>query len=206
MSRFDQRIVLVRHGETEWSLSRRHTSVTDLPLTEGGRQEAERVGDALVGRRFALVLSSPLRRARDTARLAGFGEQVELDPDLLEWRYGRYEGRTTAEIWKEAPGWTVFTHPCPDGETAEQVAARVDRVIARLRQASGDVALFAHGHVLRVLGARWLGLDPRAGRHLVLSTGTVSVLGYEHEAPAILSWNAPVLPEPSPVEPTLKTS
>lgn len=186
-------VVLVRHGETEWSRTRRHTSFTDLPLTEQGRREAGRLKPLLAARAFGLALSSPRLRALETAELAGFGGRVQTEPDLTEWHYGQYEGLTTADIRRTVPGWTVFTHPCPGGETAEQVAARVDRVIARVRGVEGAVLLFAHAHVLRVLAARWLDLDPRAGRHLVVNTGMVSLLGYEHDYPAILSWNVPAL-------------
>lgn len=186
-----RQVVLVRHGETEWSRTRRHTSFTDLPLTEAGRGEAGQLKPVLLRWKFALVLSSPRQRALDTARLAGFGDSVQVEQDLVEWNYGDYEGLTTPEIRQSVPGWTVFTHPSPGGETDGQVAARVDRVIARLRQAGGPVLLFAHAHVLRVLAARWLGQEPRFGRHLLLRTGTLSVLGEEHGAPAILSWNLP---------------
>jgi len=139
---------------------------------------------------FTLVLSSPLQRALETCRIAGLGDRAELEPDLVEWNYGEYEGKTTAEIRKTAPGWTVFSHPSPGGETPEQVAARVDRVIARARAAAGDVALFAHGHVLRVLVARWAELDPRMAKHFLLDVGTISVLGWERDTPAIQLWNS----------------
>lgn len=192
MSNFEQQVILARHGETEWSRSQKHTSVTDVSLTDLGRHQAERLKPVLAKWTFALVFSSPRRRALDTARLAGQEALLRVEPDLQEWRYGRYEGLTTPEIRESVPDWTVFTHPCPDGETADQVAARVDRVIALVRKAEGPVALFAHAHVLRVLTARWLGLAPREGRHFVLRTGTLSVLGYERETPAILTWNLPV--------------
>ena len=182
---------LVRHGETEWSANGKHTSFTDLPLTERGREEAGLVKTRLGGRRFALVLSSPRIRALETARLAGFAEQVETDDDLVEWNYGVYEGRTTAEIRESEPGWSVWTSDIPEGETAAQVAARVERVIARVRAAEGDVLLFAHRHVLRVLAARWLDLPPTEGRHLALDTATISILGWEREDPAIERWNDP---------------
>jgi probable phosphoglycerate mutase len=139
---------------------------------------------------LALVLSSPLQRALETCRIAGLGDRVEIEPDLVEWNYGEYEGKTTAEIRKAVPDWTVFSHPSPGGETPEQVAARVDRVIARARAAGGDVALFAHGHVLRVLTARWIDLDPRMGKHFLLRVGTLSVLGWERDTPAIDLWNS----------------
>ena len=178
---------LIRHGETEWSLSGAHTSRTDLPLTAEGERRARALGERLRGKQFALVLSSPMRRALETARLAGF--EPEITPDLREWDYGEYEGLTTPQIQKSAPGWTIWTGTPPGGETAEQVAARADRVIARALQAGGDVAFFAHGHVLRVIGARWVGLEPQGGRYFALSTGSVSVLGWERETRVIETWN-----------------
>jgi probable phosphoglycerate mutase len=182
---------LVRHGETEWSKSGQHTGLTDVPLTDAGRAQARRLRRGLGRRKFAFVLSSPMSRALETARLAGFGDRIQVDPELHEWNYGRYEGLTTTEIQKTVPGWTVWTHPIPGGETADEVAARVDRVIARVRTAPGDVALFAHGHVLRVLTARWLGLPPTDGRLLALGTATVSVLGWERETAVVERWNEP---------------
>lgn len=184
------KVVIARHGETEWSQAWKHTSYTDIPLTENGRDRAKSLAPEMKKWKFSLVLSSPLIRALETCRIAGLGDQAELEPDLVEWNYGAYEGITTAEIRKTVPGWTVFSHPSPGGETAEEVAQRVDRVIARARNAGGDVALFAHGHVLRVLTARWLGLDPRMGKHFILSTGTISVLGWERDTPALELWNA----------------
>lgn len=168
----------------------KHTSYTDLPLTENGRARATSLVEPMAAFDFAHVFSSPLLRALETCRIAGLGERAEVDPDLVEWNYGEYEGITTAEIRKTVPGWTVFSHPSPGGESAEEVATRVDRVIERARAADGDVALFAHGHVLRVLTARWLGLDPRMGKHFVLRTGTLSVLGWERDTPALQLWNA----------------
>jgi broad specificity phosphatase PhoE len=185
-------IVLVRHGETEWSRDRRHTGRTDIPLTEAGRREAEELRDALTEWSFARVLSSPLARALDTCRLAGLGEGAELSDDLVEWDYGEYEGITTAQIRKRRPGWSLWRDGCPGGETAADVGRRADRVIAALDGPDGDVALFAHGHVLRVLAARWLGLGPQAGALLKLDTGTLSALGYERETRVITRWNAPV--------------
>jgi probable phosphoglycerate mutase len=182
---------LVRHGETAWSKSGQHTGRTDVPLTDAGRAQARRLRRRLGRRKFVLVLSSPMSRALETARLAGFGDRIEVDPELHEWNYGRYEGVTTAGIRMTVPGWTVWTHPIPDGETSDEVAARVDRVIARVRAAPGDVALFAHGHILRVLTARWLGLRPADGRHFALGTATVSVLGWERETPVVERWNEP---------------
>lgn len=185
------RVFLIRHGETEWSRSKRHTGTTDLPLLDEGREVARRLAAALARERFALVLSSPRQRALETGRLAGLGERIEVDPDLAEWDYGEYEGLTTPQIREKVPGWTVFSHPCPGGETAAQVAARADRVLARVRAAGGDVALFSHGHMGRVLAVRWLGMPPEQGRHFVLGTATLNVLGWERETPAILTWNVP---------------
>lgn len=180
---------LVRHGQTEWSASGRHTSRTDLDLSEVGEEQARRVGEALAGHEFGAVLSSPLLRARRTAALAGFPDVV-ADDDLREWDYGEYEGLTTDTIRRTVPGWTVWTHPCPGGESASQVGARLDRVVARLRAQAGPVVLFGHGHALRVLVARWLGLPVEAGALFRLETATVSVLGYERETPALVRWNA----------------
>jgi probable phosphoglycerate mutase len=184
-------VVLVRHGETEWSASLRHTSVTDIPLTEAGREQARRLGAMLAGREFARVLTSPMVRAADTCREAGLGDAAEVREDLCEWDYGEYEGITTAEIRVPRPDWVLWRDGCPGGETAEQVGARVDRVIAELRSLEGDAALFAHGHVLRVLAARWLGLPPERGVSFGLSTGTLSLLGHERENPVIWTWNQP---------------
>lgn len=191
------RIVLLRHGETEWSRTRRHTGRTDLPLTDVGEAEARAVAGALGQRRFGQVLSSPLQRAADTARLAGL--HPELVDDLREWDYGDYEGRTTADIRRDHPGWTIWDGPVPGGESSADVTARVDRVVARLREADGNVVIFSHGHLLRALTARWLGLPVGAGRSFVLETGTLSELGYERETPVIWRWNAP--PAPSPPTP-----
>ena len=182
---------MVRHGETAWSRTGQHTGRTDIPLTERGRTQAHCVGEMLRDRLFDLVLTSPLSRAATTALLAGFGRGVVACEDLREWDYGRYEGRTTAEIRRKVPGWTVWTHPCPGGETAEAVGARADRVIKIVRAAGGLVALFGHGHQLRVLAARWCGLAPRDGRLLSLDPATMSVLGYEHETSVIRRWNEP---------------
>lgn len=180
---------LVRHGETEWSRDHKHTSVTDLPLTEAGVDVARTLAERLAGQEFDLVLTSPRRRATETADLAGFPDAV-VDEDLVEWRYGDYEGITTAEIRETVPGWTVFTHPSPGGETAEQVGERIDRAVARMREAGGRTLVFGHGHALRVVTARWLGLPVREGRLFRLDTATVSVLGHEREAPVVLRWNA----------------
>lgn len=185
-------VVLVRHGETEWSLSGQHTGTTDIPLTEHGRDEARRLRPLLCGSDYALVLSSPLQRARATCELAGLGPRMQIDPDLLEWNYGDYEGLTPAEIERSAPGWMIFTDGCPGGETPEQVGARVDRLISKVRAQAGRVALFAHGHVFRVFAARWIGLPPSEGLHFMLDTSTVSVLSYYHGTPALKRWNASI--------------
>jgi probable phosphoglycerate mutase len=191
-------VFAIRHGETEWSLNGRHTGTTDIPLTDNGRRLAERLRAALNGRTFALVLVSPLQRARETCELAGVAGRAIIDPDLVEWDYGKYEGLTPREIDRQAPGWLIFRDGCPGGESPEQVGARADRVIARARAVEGDVALFAHGHVLRVLVARWLGLPAGAGQHFLLDTGTFSVLADYHGVPALKTWNAPVIGYVSP--------
>jgi broad specificity phosphatase PhoE len=183
---------LVRHGETEWSRDHRHTSTTDLPLTEAGAEVARSLAP-LLAREYALVLTSPRRRARDTAELAGHGS-AEVDVDLAEWGYGDYEGVTTDEIRQEVPGWTVWTHPSPGGESAAEVSERLDRVVARLRGSEGDALVFGHAHALRALTARWLGLPVADGRLFRLDTATVSVLGYERETPVVLRWNTPARP------------
>ncbi len=180
---------LIRHGETEWSRSGAHTGRTNIPLTGQGRAEAAALGSLLAGRRFALVLTSPLGRAYDTCKLAGFGDAAQTDPDLREWDYGDYEGRSTAEIRREAPDWSLWTSGVPNGETVEQVGDRAQRVIARATAVDGDVALFAHGHVLRILAARWLGLAPDCGRLFAMGTASVSTLGYERETRVITRWN-----------------
>jgi broad specificity phosphatase PhoE len=185
------RLFAVRHGETEWSLSGQHTGRTDVPLTDAGRERAMQVGDMLAGRSFALVLTSPFSRARDTAALAGFPDAL-VDDDLREWDYGDYEGRKTLDIRKERPGWFLWDDGVPNGETIEEVAARADRVITRVREVDGDVLVFAHGHILRVLAARWLEQPPGFGRHLILSPATLSILAHEREAPALETWNAAV--------------
>ena len=180
---------LMRHGETEWSRDGQHTSRTDLALTKEGEQRARKLRSYLGTRQFALVLSSPMQRACTTCRLAGYGDQMEVDTDLLEWDYGDYEGLTTAQIRTTAPNWTIWTGTPPRGETATKVGARADAVIARSAQATGPVALFGHGHMLRVLAARWLGLEANDGRLFALSTGTVSVLGFERDTKVIQQWN-----------------
>lgn len=180
---------LFRHGETAWSLSGAHTGTTDLPLTDAGRIRAEALGRYLNGRHFALVLTSPLTRARETCRLAGYGDVAQIDPNLQEWNYGAYEGRTTTEIRKQVPGWVLWKDGVPNGETVDQVAGRARAVIERAVSASGDVALFAHGHILRILTACWLGLEPAGGRLFALGTGSLSILGYERDTRVITLWN-----------------
>jgi broad specificity phosphatase PhoE len=183
------RIWLVRHGETEWSKSGQHTGRTDIPLTATGEQQGKALGRHLAAHRFALVLTSPLQRARETCRLAGFADVAHVSDDLLEWDYGIYEGRTTAAVRSEQPGWSIWTTTVTQGETVEQVGARTQRIIERADAAPGDVALFAHAHVLRILAARWIGLPPIHGRNLTLGTASLSVLGYERETRVIRVWN-----------------
>ena len=185
-------LFVVRHGETAWSLTGQHTGRTDIPLTENGRRLAGRLRPALAKETFSLVLVSPMQRARQTCELAGLGTAAVIDPDLVEWNYGEYEGLTPKQIDEKAPGWLIFRDGCPGGELPAQVGARVDRAIARARAVEGDVALFAHGHVLRVLVARWIGLPAGAGQHFLLDTGTLCVLGYYREIPAVKIWNGPL--------------
>ena len=180
---------LVRHGQTEWSRDGRHTSTTELPILPEGEDSARALAPRLVGPSFDLVLTSPRERARRTAELAGFPD-AEVDPDLSEWAYGEYEGVTTAEIRAKVPGWTVWTHASPGGESADQVAERLDRVVARAGSVAGDTLVFSHGHALRALAARWLRLPVSEGRLLRLDTGTLSVLGHEREHPVVLHWNS----------------
>jgi probable phosphoglycerate mutase len=182
-------IFLVRHGETEWSASGKHTSRTDLPLTEAGRRRAAELAPALARRSFALVLTSPLLRARETCSLAGLGEHAEISEDLREWDYGAYEGLTTPEIRTERPDWVLWRDGCPDGESPEAVGERADRALARLRAADGDAIAFAHGHILRVLAARWIQMPVTAGARLALSAGAVSVLAFERETEVLQLWN-----------------
>jgi probable phosphoglycerate mutase len=189
MAASKHQVWLFRHGETAWSKSGQHTGRTDIPLTDAGRQRAEALRSHLAGRRFALVLSSPLVRALDTCKLAGYGDQAVLTDDLLEWNYGDYEGRRTADIQKEQPGWLLWKDGVPGGETAEQVGVRARRVIAQAVAADGDVALFSHGHMLRVLGACWIELGPSGGQMLALGTAATCVLGYEHDYRVIQVWN-----------------
>ena len=186
----ERQIYLVRHGETEWSRSGQHTGKTDIPLTEAGRQQAVELGKRLRGHDFDLVLTSPMSRAADTARIAGFGDAIH-DGDLKEWDYGELEGRTTVQIREAMPGWTIWAGPWPGGEAADHVGARVDRVIARCLDPSvrRDCLLFAHGHVLRVLAARWLGQPPSAGAQYALGTATIGILGWDRSNPVIETWN-----------------
>ncbi len=186
-------VFVIRHGETEWSLNGRHTGTTDIPLTENGRRLAERLQPVLARFAFRAALCSPMQRAKETCALAGFGENAVTDHDLEEWNYGSYEGLTPAEIHKAEPGWLIFRDGCPGGETPQQVGDRVDRVIARVRASDGDTLIFAHGHVLRVFAARWIGLPAGDGQHFLLGTGSLSVLGYYREVPAVRVWNAPLL-------------
>jgi broad specificity phosphatase PhoE len=184
-------IYLARHGETAWSLSGQHTGRTDLPLTEGGESNARALGVRLRGLVFAKIFTSPSQRAVRTCELAGFADAGEPDPDLAEWDYGQYEGRRTAEILAERPGWQLFRDGSPGGEAPAEIGVRADRVVSRLRAVHGDVLVFSSAHILRVLAARWLGLEPAGGRHFLLSTASLSLLGYEHNLgePAIRLWN-----------------
>jgi broad specificity phosphatase PhoE len=184
-------IYLARHGETAWSRSGQHTGLTDLPLTECGETEARQLGKRLAGHAFAKVFTSPLQRAAHTCELAGFGAVAEKDADLVEWNYGKYEGRLTAEIHAEAPDWQLFRDGCPGGETPAQVGARADRILNRVRAVNGDVLIFSSGHFLRVLAARFLGLEPAGGKLFTLGTASVSVLGFENNVsqPVVRLWN-----------------
>jgi broad specificity phosphatase PhoE len=186
-------LFVIRHGETAWSLSGQHTGTTDIPLTNNGRRLAQRLRPILAKEAFALVLVSPLQRARETCELAGLGRAAVIDPDLVEWNYGDYEGLTPKQIHEGAPGWLLFRDGCPGGESPEQVGARADRVIGRVRGVEGNVALFAHGHILRVLVARWIGLPAGAGQHFLLGTGTLCMLSHYREIPAIRTWNGPLV-------------
>lgn len=185
----DTEIMLARHGETEWSRDLRHTGHTDIPLTDTGREQARALATRFSDLELAFVLTSPLSRATESCRLAGLGDQAVEEPDLVEWDYGEYEGMTTEEIRRDVPGWTVWDGAAPGGEDADQVGARADRVIARVREADGPGVVFAHGHVLRVLGARWIGLPAASGALLALSTSTLSTLGYERDRQVLTLWN-----------------
>jgi probable phosphoglycerate mutase len=189
-----QQVHLIRHGETEWSLSGQHTGITDIPLTENGRNVAKQLEPILAKENFTMIFTSPLERARKTCELAGLGAHAEIDRDLMEWNYGDYEGLTPKQIDAQAPGWMLFRDGCPGGETPEQVGARADRVIARARAVEGHVAFFAHGHIFRVFAARWLGLPTTAGCHFLLDTATLSILSYYRNLPAIRRWNAMLVP------------
>ena len=186
-----QSIHLVRHGETAWSLSGQHTGLTDLPLTEHGERNARQLGERLRGLKFAQVFTSPLQRAAKTCELAGFGAVAEVDPGLVEWNYGEYEGLRSAEILAKRPDWLIFRDGCPGGESPDQIAARADRVVKRVRAVGDDVLIFSSGHFLRVLAARWLGLEPMGGKYFLLGTASLSTLSYEHEwsQPAVQLWN-----------------
>jgi broad specificity phosphatase PhoE len=188
-----QRICLIRHGETEWSLNGRHTGTTDIPLTENGRNVARGWKPVLSQVSFARVLTSPLRRARETCELTGLGERAEVDEDLREWNYGEYEGLTRQQILARKPSWMIFADGCPGGESPDQIQARIDRVIEKVRAVNGDVALFAHGHFLRSFGARWLGLRAADGYFFLLDPATVSVVSYYQDLPAVERWNAPLI-------------
>lgn len=189
MAATDLELWLIRHGETEWSLSGKHTSRTDLPLTERGKERAEKIREYLAGKDFSMVLTSPMQRARQTCEIAGFGDVAQIDSDLSEWDYGVYEGRTTKDIQKEIPGWSVWSNPIMGGETIDQVAERARRVIARAAAKGGSVALFAHAHILRILAACWIESPPVMASRLALETGSISTLGYEHQTRVVSMWN-----------------
>jgi broad specificity phosphatase PhoE len=193
MNKPTQQIYLIRHGETEWSLTGQHTGVTDIPLTENGRNAAKLFEPIFAKVKLALVLTSPLERARMTCALAGLDKLAKIDRDLMEWNYGEYEGLTSKQIHEKSPDWLLFRDGCPKGESPEEVAARADRVLAKARAANGPVALFAHGHVLRVLAVRWIDLPPIEGSHFLLDTATLCVLDYYRGVPAIKRWNVPVI-------------
>jgi broad specificity phosphatase PhoE len=188
-----QRVLLIRHGETEWSLNGRHTGTTDIPLTENGRNVARQWKPVLSQLTFSLVLTSPLQRARETCDLTGLGQRAEVDNDLREWNYGDYEGLTPQQILAQRPSWMIFSDGCPNGESPNEVQARIDRVIKKVREIEGDVALFAHGHFLRSFGARWLGLRAGDGSFFLLDPATVSVVSYYRRIPAVKHWNAPLI-------------
>lgn len=192
MSNPEQKVYLLRHGETEWSLNGRHTGVTDIPLTENGRKLARQLQPILARGKFVMVLTSPLQRARETCELAGLGTLASVDRDLMEWNYGEYEGLTTEQIRQTRPDWSVFRDGCPGGESPLQVSVRADRIVSRVRAMDGNVALFSHGHILRVLAARWINLSASYGENFLLDTATLNVLGYYRESPAFKIWNAPL--------------
>jgi broad specificity phosphatase PhoE len=188
-----EHIYLIRHGETEWARDGRHTGRTDIPLTDTGREQAGFLLPIFDDVKFSRIFSSPLQRALETAKLAGVGSRVELENDLKEWDYGDYEGITTQQIRERLPGWTIWAQPCPNGESVEEVGRRADRVVAKLRSFQGNIAVFSHGHFLRVLVCRWLDLPAVNGRHFLLGTSTLSILGYERDVPAIKTWNGPLI-------------
>ena len=192
MKKLKQKIVLIRHGETKWALEGRHTSFTDLPLTEKGREEAGLLQRALKNWQFKQVFSSPLKRARETCELAGVADGVIVDQDLTEWNYGRFEGLTTDQIQKEMPDWDLFEQGCPEGDSPMEVGERVDRIIQKIRAIDGDVAVFSHGHLSRVFATRWINLPIKDSHMFVLDTATLNVLGAYHDAPAIVTWNAKI--------------
>ncbi len=183
------RIHIFRHGATEWSANGKHTGLTDIELTEAGREEAVKLGKSLKGLKFDHVLSSPLKRARETCTLAGLATQMQVEEALLEWDYGDYEGKTSEEIWKTDPGWTIFTKDPPKGESSQEIEKRVDLLLSGLRSLGGEIALFSSGHISRSIAARWLGLPVSFGMHFYLSTSAKSILGYDHNQPVILLWN-----------------
>ena len=191
-----QKIYLVRHGETEWSLSGQHTGMTDIPLTENGKRMAKELEPFFAKQKLSLVLTSPLERARMTCELAGLGDKAEVDPNLMEWDYGEYEGLTREQIHTQSLNWMIFKDGCPGGESPKQVEKRADQVIARINKAEGTVVLFAHGHILRVLVSRWLGFSAEAGSHFLLDTGTISILSYYEGCQAVKQWNAPLVSAP----------
>lgn len=185
-----KKVYLIRHGETEWSLSDQHTGLTDIPLTERGKTQAEGLKERLKNHPFQLILVSPLQRAYKTCELAGFAKEAKIDPDLVEWDYGDYEGKKTADILKENPSWDIFAEGVPGGETVAEIEKRAKRVLKKIKETKGDVALFSSGHFLRVLTACWLGLSGAEGRLFLLSTASISILGYERETPVIVLWNS----------------
>lgn len=184
-----QKIYLIRHGETEWTLSDQHTGLTDIPLTPYGEKQALQLKDKLSVHPFGKVLTSPLKRAKRTCELASLLDHAEIEPDLVEWNYGKYEGKKSSDILKENPSWTIFTHGAPGGESIADVDKRARRVIQKIKNVNGDVAIFSSGHILRVLAACWLGMTAAEGRFFQLSTASISKLGYEHDLPVIILWN-----------------
>ncbi len=189
MKTFHQKVYLIRHGETEWTQLKKHTGLTDIPLTDEGREQAEWLKNKLGENKFKRVFCSPLERAKETCEIAGFSKQADIDEDLVEWNYGDYEGKTTAEIREIDPKWTIFSKGAPNGESVGDIATRTQRMISKIRAVQGDVAIFSSGHILRALGVHWLHLPVTEGKLLLLSTASVSVLGYERESPVIVSWN-----------------